>query len=135
MQVYEHEIGIAEYILSAMLQWVIGFPDWMRPCAVPKWYGSTFRDRGTYELYGKTVASLAMAAIGREVARRARVFGMKVLGLQPHSPAAPTVRGAVDGMDRLRGVVWSISLFCLPLEPSTAGVIGTQQLARMKRAR
>ena len=24
--VYEHEIGIAEYILSAMLQWVIGIP-------------------------------------------------------------------------------------------------------------
>jgi phosphoglycerate dehydrogenase-like enzyme len=38
--VFEHEIGIAEYVLSAMLQWVIGIPRMDAALRRGEWYGS-----------------------------------------------------------------------------------------------
>jgi phosphoglycerate dehydrogenase-like enzyme len=132
--VYEHEIGIAEYILSAMLQWVIGIPRMDAALRRGQWYGSHLSGPRHDELYGKTVGIIGYGRIGHEVARRARAFGMKVLACSRTPRSSDEFVERVDAMDRL-SVVLPASDFvvlALPLEPSTAGVIGTQQLARMK---
>jgi phosphoglycerate dehydrogenase-like enzyme len=132
--VYEHEIGIAEYILSAMLQWVIGIPRMDAALRRGQWYGSHLSGPRHDELYGKTVGIIGYGRIGREVARRARAFGMKVLACSRTPRSSDEFVERVDAMDRLPAVLPASDfvVLALPLEPSTAGVIGTQQLARMK---
>ncbi len=132
--VYEHEIGIAEYILAAMLQWVIGIPRMDAALRRGQWYGSAFSGPRHDELYGKTVGIIGYGRIGREVARRARAFGMKVLACSRTPRGAEESVERVDGMDRLAALLHESDfvVLALPLDPSTTGVIGTQQLAKMK---
>ena len=132
--VYEHEIGIAEYILSAMLQWVIGIPRLDAALRRGLWYGSHLSGPRHDELYGKTVGIIGYGRIGREVARRARAFGMKVLACSRTPRSADEFVELVDGMDRLPALLneSDFVVLALPLEPSTAGIIGTQQFAKMK---
>jgi phosphoglycerate dehydrogenase-like enzyme len=132
--VYEHEIGIAEYVLSAMLQWVIGIPRMDAALRRGQWYGSHLSGPRHDELYGKTVGIIGYGRIGREVARRARAFGMKMLACSRTPRSADEFVECVDGMDHLPALLQESDfvVLALPLNPSTAGVIGTQQLARMK---
>ncbi|MGQ0579622.1 MAG: 2-hydroxyacid dehydrogenase [Betaproteobacteria bacterium] len=132
--VYEHEIGIAEYILSAMLQWVIGIPRLDAALRRGHWYGSAFLGPRHDELYGKVVGIIGYGRIGREVARRARAFGMRVLACSRTARRADEFVERVGGMDRLPALLRQSDfvVLALPLEPSTAGVIGANQLGQMK---
>jgi phosphoglycerate dehydrogenase-like enzyme len=121
---YGHEIGIAEYVIGAMLaltreftridaalrrgawesQWAVGAP------APPAWP----------ELAGKTVGILGYGRIGQAVAHRARAFDMTVL---------PFRRGdALDDVLR-RADYLAITL---SLNETTRGLIGARELALMK---
>jgi phosphoglycerate dehydrogenase-like enzyme len=132
--VYEHEIGIAEYVLSAMLQWVIGIPRLDAALRRGQWYGSHLSGPRHDELYGKTVGIIGYGRIGREVARRTCAFGMKVLACSRTPRSADEFVKRVDGMDRMPALLHESDfvVLALPLEPSTAGMLGTQQLAKMK---
>ncbi len=132
--VYEHEIGIAEYILSAMLQWVIGIPRMDAALRRGQWYGSHLSGPRHDELYGKAVGIIGYGRIGREVARRARAFGMRVIACSRTPRNADEFVERVDMMDRLPALLQESDfvVLALPLEPSTAGVIGKRQLANMK---
>ena len=132
--VYEHEIGIAEYILSAMLQWVIGIPRLDAALRRGQWYGSHLSGPRHDELYGKTVGIIGYGRIGREVARRTCAFGMKVLACSRTPRSGDEFVKRVDGMDRMPALLHESDfvVLALPLEPSTAGMLGTQQLAKMK---
>ena len=132
--VYEHEIGIAEYVLSAMLQWVIGIPRLDAALRRGQWYGSHLSGPRHDELYGKTVGIIGYGRIGREVARRTCAFGMKVLACSRTPRSADEFVKRVDRMDRMPALLHESDfvVLALPLEPSTAGMLGTQQLAKMK---
>jgi phosphoglycerate dehydrogenase-like enzyme len=132
--VYEHEIGIAEYILSAMLQWVIGIPRLDAALRRGQWYGSHLSGPRHDELYGKTVGIIGYGRIGREVARRTCAFGMKVLTCSRTPRSGDEFVKRVDSMDRMSALLHEADfvVLALPLEPSTAGMFGAQQLAQMK---
>lgn len=85
------------------------------------------------ELYGKTLGILGMGHIGSEVARRARAFGMSVLGYDPLL-TPDEIRGRVaEPVDRDELLARSdfVSLH-LPLLPETRGMFNAEQFARMK---
>lgn len=85
------------------------------------------------ELHGKTLGILGMGHIGTEVARRARAFGMDVLGYDPLL-TPEQIRGRVaDPVDRDELLVRSdfISLH-LPLTSETRGLLDADQFAKMK---
>lgn len=132
--VYEHEIGIAEYVLSAMLQWAVGIPRMDSALRRGQWYGSHLSGPRHDELYGKTVGIVGYGRIGREVARRSRAFGMRLLACSRTPRGADEFVEGVDGMDQLSALLQASDfvVLALPLERSTIGVIGPQQLARMK---
>ncbi len=85
------------------------------------------------ELNGKTLGILGMGRIGAEVARRARAFGMDVLGYDPLlSP--DEIRGRVAepvDRDELLARADFISLH-LPLTSETRGLLDADQFAKMK---
>ena len=89
---------------------------------------------GGVELAGETLGLIGLGRIGREVARRAAAFDMRILY---HDPVPPTAE-ITDGLgaearpvDTLLAESDFVSLH-LPLTPETRNLIDREALARMK---
>ena len=132
--VFEHEIGIAEYVLSAMLQWVIGIPRMDAAMRRGEWYGSHLCGPRHGELFGQTVGIVGYGRIGREVASRARAFGMKVLACSRTSKPGDGVVDRVEPMEKLDALLAQSDfvLLAMPLDASTVGLISRERLGKMK---
>ena len=135
---YGHEVGIAEYVLGAMLTLTRSFArldaalrhgTWESQWAVgvappPPWP----------ELAGKTLGILGYGRIGQCVARRAHAFDMTVVGIR-RDASHPDPQGAlVRGPDALGDVLTRADYLAitLPLTPETRGLLGERELRAMK---
>ena len=136
---YGHEIGIAEYVIGAMLaltrqlgrldaalrqgvwesQWAIG------AAPPPPWP----------ELAGRTLGILGYGRIGQALARRARAFDMTVCAIRRHPTDAPGELAWIRGPEALDDVlrVADYLAITLSLTNATRGLIGARELALMKR--
>ncbi len=90
-----HEISIAEYVLAGLLEWEKRLADIDQGFREGSWaaggFGQGSRMQG--ELYEKTIGIIGYGLIGREVAKRARAFGMRVCAVGRRRDAPP-------GLDR-----------------------------------
>jgi phosphoglycerate dehydrogenase-like enzyme len=135
---YGHEVGIAEYVLGAMLMLTRNFArldaalrrgTWESQWAVgvappPPWP----------ELAGKTLGILGYGRIGQCVARRAHAFDMTVLGIR-RDASQPAPHGVlVRGPDTLDDVLTRADYLAitLPLTPDTRGLLSERELRAMK---
>jgi phosphoglycerate dehydrogenase-like enzyme len=134
--VFEHEIGISEYILAGMLQWAIGIPKMDAALRRDQWVGSHLAGPRHGELHGQTVGIVGYGRIGREVARRARAFGMSVLACSRTARGADEFVSQVSAMDALPELLSAADfiVLALPLDASTEGIIGASQIGGMKPA-
>jgi len=132
--VFEHEIGIAEYVLSAMLQWVIGIPRMDAALRRGEWYGSHLSGPRHGELYGQTLGIVGYGRIGREVASRARAFAMKVVACSRTPKPGDGLVERVEPMEKLDAVLAQSDfvLLATPLDSTTAGLIGRERIGKMK---
>ncbi len=88
------------------------------------------------ELYGKTMGIIGLGSIGREISRRTKCFGMRVIATKRHS-----LRELPEGVDKLlppeelplllKEADWVV--ISVPLTSRTRGLIGEKELALMKR--
>lgn len=92
------------------------------------------------ELRGKTLGIVGMGRVGLEVARRARVFGMELIGHDPFVSANPKARAAVAReygarLTSLEEVLREADYLTLHvgLTPETENVINAASLAAMKK--
>jgi glyoxylate reductase len=85
------------------------------------------------EVHSSTLGIFGMGRIGRQVALRARGFGMKVLyhNRNRNDEAEITVGARYATKDELLGTADYVVL-TLPLTPETRGMIGRPELAKMK---
>ena len=95
------------------------------------WEKSKYAGR---ELCGRTLGLLGFGRIGREVALRARAFGMDVIACDPVLPQWPAGYEWVPPVtrDELLAGTDVLSLH-VPLTPETRGAIGARELALMRR--
>jgi phosphoglycerate dehydrogenase-like enzyme len=138
---YGHEVGIAEYILGAMLaltrdfvrldaalrrgvwasQWAVGAP------APPPWP----------ELAGKTLGILGYGRIGAALALRARAFDMQICAIRRDVARSSgddlVLLGGLEILDEVlrRSDYLAVTL---PATSATRGLIGEAQLTAMKRS-
>jgi phosphoglycerate dehydrogenase-like enzyme len=134
---YGHDVGIAEYVIGAML-------------ALGREFGRVDASlrRGRWEsvwsgapvplwpeLAGKTLGILGYGRIGQAVARRALAFDMEMMALR-RDPAQPdpnrlrALRGP-EGLGELLARSDYVAI-TLALTPDTRGLIGPRELASMK---
>lgn len=77
--VHGHEVGIAEYVTLAILEWTIGLRRLDASFRAGQWQGGAYvRGHHHGEAFGKTLGILGYGRIGQEVARRAHALGMRV---------------------------------------------------------
>src|SRR6266404_3138848 len=136
---YGHEVGIAEYVLGAMLTLTRGFvrldAALRRGAWESQWAVGATPPPPWPELAGKTLGILGYGRIGQALAQRARAFDMEICAIR-----RDVARSARDGLARLGGLdildeVLRRSDYLaitLPATAATRGLLGTAQLALMK---
>ncbi|MBB4637325.1 phosphoglycerate dehydrogenase [Longimicrobium terrae] len=90
---------------------------------------------GGIELRGKTMAIIGVGRIGGEMARRARAFGMQVIGYDPYIAAPRFEELAIERVERLNEALERADVLTVhvPLNNETRGMIGAPELSRMGR--
>lgn len=85
------------------------------------------------ELHGKTLGIVGLGRIGREVAKRARAFGMAIVAYDPYLDRAVAERQGIELLDlgALLERVDAVTLH-LPLTSETRGLLGAAELSRVK---
>ncbi len=86
------------------------------------------------EIMGKTIGIIGLGRIGKEVATRARAFGMEVIAYDPYFDGAFAYKhkvGRCADMDEVLFNADVVSLHCF-LDDSTRGMINSAKIAEMK---
>lgn len=132
---FEHEIGISEYVLAAMLHVIVDLAGRSVRFKAGSWAESP-RLAGAFrpELAGKTVGCIGYGHIGRAIGRRARAFGMHVMAITRSGEAGdppPDWLGRPDQLPALLEAADFVVVAC-PLSDATRGLIGRAELDHMK---
>jgi D-3-phosphoglycerate dehydrogenase len=87
------------------------------------------------ELYNKTLGILGMGRIGGEVAKRAAVFGMKVLAYDPYLSRARAEALHVDLKENVDDVYHASDFITvhMPMTDETKGMVNAAAFAKMKK--
>lgn len=119
---------IADYVILVIQMLYREFPKMMKNQMNRVWERWLFENPK-----GKVLGVIGLGAIGREVARKGRIFGLKVVGLDAQAVSLESVE-AVFRPANLReflGMCDIVSL-CVPLTKETKGLIGEEALSWMK---
>lgn len=113
-----HKIYIAEYAIAAMINLARNFHMMFRNQLKAKWDRSVPQD----EINGSTVGILGLGSIGQEIARKASLLGMRVIGVKND----PT---PLEGVEHVYGPadmdeVFKQSDYVINLLPDSPGTIG-----------
>jgi len=130
-------VPMAEHTMGLLLALARNFPDSVRGQDRGRWAQQEIWDKPQHltELNGKVLLIVGYGSIGREVAKRAKAFDMRVWGVTrsgagDRTPvekifAAAQLREAMPGADYV--------LICAPETAETKQLIGAAEIARMKR--
>lgn len=123
-----HHIPISEWVMGFMLLVSKRFHDLLDAQRDHRW-----APPDTEDLMGKTVGIVGAGAIGTEVARRARPFGMRVIATK-RTPAPMPEYDLVMPSEELPQLLAASDFVVLacPLTTETEGMIGADELRMMK---
>lgn len=120
---------MAEYALGAMLHFNLDVAGLDADRNARAWR----KDRKMIPLAGATVLIVGLGKTGAAVARRAKAFGMTVLGVRAQPGPMPDVDevGPVEALTAL-GKRADFMVVAVPLTPRTRGLIGREELSALK---
>lgn len=130
-------VAVAELTLGLMIALARMLPRANATMHAGRWEKKTLQGS---ELRGKTLGIVGMGRIGLEVARRARSFGMELIGHDPFVSAKPKERAAIAReygatLTSLEEVLQKADYLTLHvgLTPDTEGLVNATTLASMKK--
>lgn len=129
--VFEHEIGIAEFLLLAMLEWEIRLSVMHAALRQGRWVGSFVTDAPLHgELFGKTVGFIGYGRISRETATRLKAFGVRTLACTRTPSTGDAAVDEIAGMDSLHAMLerCDYAVVACPLTAETRGIIDAAAL-------
>jgi len=77
-----HAVPVAEYVMASILAWSHRLPRMLTYQKRAIWPGGRWKKFAPQELRGATIGIIGYGSVGREVARLARAFGMRVLAVK-----------------------------------------------------
>lgn len=119
--------AVAELCVSFMIQLLRDLPEAEKRCRE----GGTKAGLPARLLQGKTVGILGAGAIGKRLAALCKAFGATVVAHNRHEVKDPTIDRNVSLNELLENS--DIISIHTPLTPVTKGMIGKNELARMKK--
>ena len=126
-----HKIYIAEYAIAAMINLARNFHLIFRNQLKAKWDRSVPQN----EINGSTVGILGLGSIGQEIARKASVLGMRIIGVK-YDPVplegVEQVYGPADMDEVFKQSDYVINL--LPESPGTIGLVDKSFFSLMKKS-
>ena len=124
-------VAVAELTIALMLALARKLPAANTTMHAGKWEKKSLQGA---ELRGKTLGILGLGRIGLEVAKRARGFGLEILGTDPFVSAAVARENGITlvPLDELFAKADYLTLH-VGLTPQTAGIINARNLAGMKK--
>ena len=132
--VFGHDISISEYVLASMLEMTIGLSKMNQALRQDRWTGSYLCGPRHGELFGRTLGIIGYGHIGREVARRARAFGMSVIACTRTPKTGDEFASRVDAMDQLDRLLAESDfiLVAAPLNDETLDLLNATRFEKMK---
>lgn len=123
---------VAEHAMALLLALGRGLPACLQQQAQQLW------DRGVAtgvsSLEQKTVTIVGLGFIGQQIARRARAFGVRVLGVTRHGHADPAADACYPLQQLEQALQQSdVVVLAIALNPQTRHLINRQSLAACKR--
>ncbi len=130
--VFEHEVPVAEFVFTAILNHATGYCRMIREFKNELWSEIYLARSPHGEIFGKTLGLVGFGHIGKAVTQRARAFGMQV-HVVSHSGVAPEADwvGRPEQLHDMLSVADFIVIAC-PLTSETRGLIGAAELGAMK---
>jgi D-3-phosphoglycerate dehydrogenase len=124
-------VAVAELTLGLMLALARQLPAANAGMHAGRWEKKNLQ--GT-ELRAKTLGILGLGRTGLEVARRAKSFGMEIVGCDPFVPAAVARENGITPVtqDELLAASDYLTLH-VGLTPQTAGIVNARTVAKMKK--
>jgi D-3-phosphoglycerate dehydrogenase len=124
-------VAVAELTIGLMLALARKIPAANASMHAGKWDKKSLQGA---ELKGKTLGILGLGRIGLEVARRARAFGLEIVGSDPFVSAAVARENGILllPLEEIFARADYLTLH-VGLTPQTAGVINARSLAAMKK--
>lgn len=124
-------ISTAELTFSMLLALARKIPQAAASMRAGEWNRKAFSG---VELNGKSLGVLGMGRIGAEVARRARVFGMRVLAYDPYlsQARAQALDVELSQLDRVFAEADFITVH-MPMTDETRGMVNASTIAKMKK--
>ncbi len=120
-------ISVAELALAHMLALARSLPQATQSMREGKWEKKAFKG---VELYGKTLGVIGIGRIGREVAKRALCFGMRVIAYDKYITESPIPEVKMVSLEEL---LKESDFITLHIPPDPAGpVIGKAEIEKMK---
>ncbi len=130
-------VPMAEHTMGLLLALARNFPDSVRQQDRARWSQQEIWDKPQHltELNGKVLLIVGYGSIGREVAKRAKAFDMRVWGVTRSGAGerahADQILAAAQLPDALPGADYV--LIAAPETAETKHLIGVAEIARMKR--
>jgi D-3-phosphoglycerate dehydrogenase len=124
-------IAAAEHTMAMMLSMARNIPQAHMSTSAGNWDRNAFKG---VELYEKTLGIIGMGKIGAEVAKRAKKFGMKILGFDPYltEERANQLGVTKASLDDIADQADFITVHT-PLTKETKGLINDEYLAKTKK--
>jgi len=87
------------------------------------------------ELGGKTLLIVGLGRIGGRLARLAKAFGLKVIGIRRDPAGGLNGADSIHGLDQLAALLPQADIVALtcPLTPETTGIMNARTFGRMKQ--
>ncbi|MEX1181862.1 MAG: D-2-hydroxyacid dehydrogenase [Gemmatimonadota bacterium] len=130
-----HAPPMAETVMGMILHFARGLDIATDAQGRREWAADRFAalDSGIREVAGTTLGILGYGGIGREIARRARAFDMRIIATRrTNRPAEHAeILSGEDALDQLLEQS-DFLVVSVPSTPATRGLIGERELARMK---
>ncbi len=130
-------VPMAEHTMGLLLALARNFPDSVRQQGRARWSQQEIWDQPQHltELNGKVLLIVGFGSIGREVAKRAKAFDMRVWGVTRSGEADLTNAEKIFATAQLQAALpgGDYVLICAPETAETKHLIGVAEIARMKR--